>query len=177
MFRLDLAGQSGLADLAKDLKRAGGSHRRRLAASLREPTEKIYEAVREDIHNANMSARRVRGARRFPNDIGRGNHVKKPTAAAVNWKVSTSAGNPRAEVTFNPNKVPARVRALFPYWVGQKTRLRHPIMGKARDGSWRGGVSQRLPDVWKQTRRYLPEAQRAVAKAVDDTAAIIGGRK
>lgn len=178
MFRLNLAGDSGLKDLSRDLKRAGGGHRERVAQSLRKPTKTVFQAVEQRVLTGSMAGRPVPGAkRRFPSSLGRGNHVRRPVLRGLAWKVSTSAGNPRADITWNPGRIDGRVRKLFPYLVRQKSRLRHPIMGKTADGKWRGGASQRMPDAWSPVRKLAPEAQKAVAAAVDDTAAIIGGRK
>lgn len=178
MFRLQLAGSKELGGLARDLKRAGGGLRPTLTAELRKPTKAMHDAVRQDILTADLSGRRyVRTkpgrVRRFPRTgVGNTEPLRRPTAAALSWKVSTSAGNPRAVVEFNWSRMNPRIRPLFRYWVGQRTRLRHPVMGNRK--VW---VGQRIPDVWQQTRKLAPEAQKAVARACDQTAAIIGGRK
>lgn len=172
MFRVTVAGQNQLGDLARDLRRAGGNLRPQLTAELRKQTKPIYDAVRQDILHADMRGRRRNPRRRFPDDVGQRGHVKRPTAAGLEWKVSTSVGNPRAEVTFRASKVPPRIRALIPYWLGQKKRLRHPVMGNRK--VW---VSQSLPDVWAQTRKLLPAAQKAAQEAIDVTRAIIAGRR
>jgi hypothetical protein len=61
--------------------------------------------------------------------------------------------------------------ALFPYWIGQKDRLRHPVMGNR--AVW---VGQRLPDVWSQIRRREHTFRRAAVRAVDKAADTIAGR-
>ena len=178
MYRLNVAPPTGLRDLAQDLKRAGGGHRERVAHSLRKPTKAVFQAVEDRVLTGSMAGRPVPGAKkRFPGALGRGIHVRRPVLRGLSWKVSTSAGNPRADITWNPARIVARVRALFPYLVRQKSRLRHPIMGKTADGKWRGGASQRMPDAWAPVRKLGPDAQKAVAHAVDQTAAIIAGRK
>lgn len=177
MFRVNVAGGPKLTALANDLKRAGNGLRPELTKNLRAPTKSVYQAVERQVLTGSMAARPVRGAKRFPTGLGRGNHVRRPVLRGLTWKVSTSAGNPRAEVTWNPQKIVARVRPLFAYLVRQKERLRHPIMGKTSDGKWRGGVSQRMPDAWAPTKKLIDGAQKAAAKALDDTAAIIGGRR
>lgn len=177
MFRVNVAGGPKLTALANDLKRAGNGIRPKLTAGLRAPTKAVFQAVERRVLTGSMAARRVPGARRFPSGVGRGNHVRRPVLRGLSWKVSTSAGNPRAEVVWNPQKIVARVRPLFAYLVRQKTRLRHPIMGKTADGKWRGGVSQRMPDAWAPTKKLIDGAQKAARTALDHTAAIIGGRK
>jgi hypothetical protein len=172
MFRVQVAGQQQLGDLARDLRRAGKGLRPKLTAELKEQTKPIYDAVREDILHANMRARGRNPRRRFPDDVGQRGHVKRPTAAGLSWKVSTAVGNPRAEVVFQPSKVPGRIRALVPYWLGQRKRLRHPLMGNRK--VW---ISQSLPDVWKQTKELLPAAQKAAQAAIDETSDIIAGRR
>lgn len=167
-------GGNALDDIASRMRRCGDDLRPRTTAALRRPTKEVYDKIRGDILSADLSARRA-GGRPFrahmPN-LG----VRRPTAAALNWKVSTSAGGARAEVTFSASKLPVRIRPLFPYWVGQKRRLRHPIMGKNRDGSWRGGVSQKIPNVWRQSEDYREQARRDIHDAVRETADILTGR-
>lgn len=179
MFRLNVAGESNLRDLSRDLKRAGGGHRQRVAQSLREPTELIEKEIRAAVKAPNaFRGYRVPGAeRRVPAGLGRGNHVRAPLLRGLSSKVSTSAANPTAEILWNPNKIAVRVRQLFKYVVRQAKFLRHPIFGKNEDGSWRGGASQNTPDAWKPVRKFGDKAQKAVAKAVDETAAIISGRR
>lgn len=116
--------------------------------------------------------RRPRARRRFPDDVGESNHVRRPVLRGLDWKVSTSVGNPRAEVTWRPSKIPARVRPLLAYLTGQKLRLRHPIMGNR--SAW---VSQRMPDAWDPTRKLIDGAQKAARAAIDHTAQIIAGRR
>lgn len=172
MFRVQVAGAAQLGDLARDLKRAGGQLRPTLTRELREPTKAVFKAVEREVLTGSMAARRVPGARRrFPSSLGAGNHVRRPVLRGLDWKVSTSAGNPRAEVTWNPNKIAPRVRPLFPYIAGQKRRLRHPVMGMR--STW---VSQSMPNAWQPTRKLAGDAQKAARKAIDKTADIIGGR-
>ncbi len=178
MFRVNVGGGPKLTALANDLKRAGDGIRPKLTAGLRAPTKAVFQAVERRVLTGSMAARPVAGARRrFPSGIGRSNHVRRPVLRGLSWKVSTSSGNPRAEVTWNPNSIAARVRKLFPYLVRQKSRLRHPIMGKNPDGSWRGGVSQRMPDAWAPTKKLADGAQKTAADVLDHTADIINGRR
>jgi hypothetical protein len=170
-FRLAVAGGPGFDRLAADLKRAKGQLRPKLTEQLRKPTKAIHDDVRSRILNAQLPARRARGTHRFVEVIP-SKGLRRPTANALEWKVTTSAAGPRATITFYPNKVPARIRGLVPYWLGQKQRLRHPIMGH-RKGSW---VSQTIPNVWEPAKALLPEAQKAAARAVDEVADIIAGR-
>lgn len=172
MFRVNVAGE-GLRDLARDLKRAGGGLRPKLTAELREPTKRIYKAVEREVLTGSMAGSRVPGARkRFPSTLGRGNHVRRPVLRGLEWKVSTSAGSPRAEITWRPSKILARVRPLLAYLTGQKKRLRHPVMGNR--STW---VSQRMPDAWAPTKKLADGAQKAAGQVLDHTAAIIAGRK
>ncbi len=163
-------GGNALDDIASRMRRCGGDLRPRTTAALRRPTKEVYDKIRDDILDADLSARRV-GRRTFranmPN-LG----VRKPTARALTWKVSTSAGGARAEVNFSASKIPARIRPLFPYWTGQKRRLRHPIMGK-RKGRW---VGQKIPNVWRQSEDYREQARRDVHNAVRETADILTSR-
>lgn len=173
MFRVNVGGGAKLNGLARDLRRAGGRLRPTLTKELREPTKGVHDAVRRDILTAELPGRPYAGRkRRFPRRWGGETPLRRPTAAAVDWKVSTSAGGARADVTFDPNRIPAHKRGLFAYWVGQKRRLRHPVMG-----NWTVWVGQQIPDVWRQTRRLAPLAQKAAGKALDKTAAIINGKR
>lgn len=168
-------GGNALDDIAARMRRCAGELRPRTTEALRRPTREVYDKIRRDILGADMSARRV-GGRPFRGSGLPKSPVRRPTAAALNWKVSTAAGGARAEVTFSASKLPPRIRPLFPYWVGQKKRLRHPIMGKNRDGSWRGGVSQKLPNVWGASADYREQARRDIHDAVRETADILTGR-
>lgn len=170
-FRIQVAGGAQFDKLAADLRRAGGQLRPNLTAKLRGPTKAIYDEVRGRILDAQLPARRTRRTPLFTETFA-SKGLRRPTAAALEWKVTTSAAGPRATITFYPAKVPVRIRALVPYWLGQKRRLRHPIMGR-RKGSW---VSQTIPNVWDRAKQLAPAAQKAAAKAVDETAAIIAGR-
>ena len=42
---------------------------------------------------------------------------RRPVLRGLRWKVSSSTGNPRAEVTWSPNEIDPRVRPLFRYLV------------------------------------------------------------
>lgn len=173
MFRVKVAGEGNLRDLARDLRRAGGSLRPQLTSRLRRETKSVHDAVRRQVLTGSMAARRVPGAtERFPATVGAGNHVRRPALSGLAWKVSTSAGNPRAEVTWNPNAINPRVRPLFPYLVGQKRRLRHPI--PPGRGTW---VSQQMPNAWEPTRRLVDGAQKAARAAIDHAADTVAGRK
>lgn len=163
-------GGNALDDIAARMRRCGGQLRPRVTAALREPTKEVYDKIRRDILHADLSARRAGGRPFRANMPNLG--VRRPTAAALNWKVSTSAGGARAEVTFSASKIPARIRPLFPYWVGQKRRLRHPVMGR-RKGRW---VGQKLPNVWGASADYREQARRDVHAAVRETADILTGR-
>lgn len=165
-----MAGRDELRALGADLKRAGGGIREKTAKAVREPTKGIYDTIRRAILDADLSARRV-GEPRFTS-LRASKGVHRPTASALSWKVSTSSDGARAELNFNPAKMPPRIRALFAYWVGQKVRLRHPVMGH-RKGRW---VSQRIPNVWATADDLIPRARRNVAAAMDETAATIAGR-
>jgi hypothetical protein len=167
-FRVQVAGGEGFDRLAADLRRAGGQLRPRLTERLRKPTKAIYQEVERGILHGDLSGVRTRSPHRFTAHIP-SLGVRRPTARALRWKVSTSSAGPTAQVTFTPGDVPERIRALVPYWLGQKTRLRHPIMGKTRGGKWRGGAGQHIPNAW--------EAQKAAGQALDDIADIIAGRK
>lgn len=164
------AGGNALDDIAARMRRCGAELRPRTTAALRKPTKEVYDKIRGGVLGADLSARRV-GGRPFRASMpSRG--VRRPTAAALNWKVSTSAGGARAEVTFSASKIPARIRPLFPYWVGQKKRLRHPIMGR-RKGRW---VGQKIPNVWRSSEDLRDRAARDVHNAVRETADILTGR-
>lgn len=157
---------------ARDVRLAGNGMPRRLGQELRKPTKQVGETVRAAILGADMRARPVSGAaKRFPAGVGNSQPVKRPTAAAVKWSVRV-AGNPQAIVTFNPNRIPDRIQALFPYWVGQKKPLSHPLMGNR--STW---IRQQIPDVWARTRALVPLAQSAASRVLDDTADIIAGRR
>lgn len=172
MFRVTVAGGSKLNDVSRDLRRAGGQLRPTLTKELRGPTKTIYAAVRAEVLTGSMAARRVPGARRrFPSSVGAGNHVRQPMLRGLDWKVSTSSGNPRAEITWKPGAIAVRVRALFPYLIGQKTRLRHPVIHRS---TW---VTQSMPNAWAPTKRLADAAQRAAGRALDRTAAIINGKR
>jgi hypothetical protein len=179
VFQLKVAGGAGLRDLAADLRRAGAGHRERVAQSLREPTKDIHDRVRAAVKAPRaFRGYRVPGARRrVPSGLGRGNHLRAPLLRGLTWKVTTSAADPRAEIVWNPNRIDPRVRPVFAYVVRQKKFMRHPIFGKTDDGGWRGGAAQDTPDAWKPARKLGDAAQRSVAKAVDETAAIINGRR
>jgi hypothetical protein len=171
VFRLDVVDRGRMEVLARDCRRAGNGLPRRVGRALRKPTKQLGEAVREAIMGADMRAGRVRGAAKpFPDDEGNRLPVKAPTAAAVKWSVRLGA-SPQAAILFNPNRIPGRVQPLFPYWVGQKKRLAHPLMG--RRSTW---IRQQIPDVWKQTKLLLPLAQSATGRVLDETADIIAGR-
>lgn len=173
MFRVTVAGQHQLGDLARDLRRAGGNLRPQLTAELKKPTKAIYQAVERQVLTGSMDASPVRGARkRFPRSVGRGNHVRRPALRGLEWKVSTAGGNPRAEITWKPSKVIARVRPLLAYLTGQKKRLRHPLMGNR--SVW---VAQRMPNAWEPTRKLADRAQEAARKAIATTADVINGRR
>ena len=178
-FRIKVAGEGNLRDLARDLKRAGAGHRERVAKTLREPTKDIHDQTRAAVKAPRaFRGYRVPSARhRVPAGLGRGNHLRAPLLRGLSWKVTTSAANPRAEIVWNPNKIDPRVRPVFKYVVRQAKFMRHPIFGKNADGSWRGGASQDTPDAWKPARKLGDAAQKSVAKAVDETAAIINGRR
>lgn len=170
-FRIQTAGRDPLRALGADLKRAGGGIRPKATKAIREPTKKIHDTIRAAILGADLSARRVGEPRFTDHRVSRG--VRRPTASALTWKVSTSSDGARAEIEFNPAKMPPRIRALFAYWVGQKRRLRHPVMGH-RSGRW---VSQKIPNVWAKADDLIPQARRNVAAAMDETAAEIAGKK
>lgn len=174
-FRVKVAGGEGFDRLARDLTRAGKDLRPKLTERLRKPTKGVYQAVEREILHGDMSGIPTRRLPKFGADIA-SKGLRRPMARALRWKVSSSAAGPTAEVTFTPSDVPERIRALVPYLMGQKRRLRHPIMGKNRDGSWRGGVGQRMPNAWEPTKRLAPDAQEAAGQALDDIAAIIAGR-
>jgi hypothetical protein len=163
-------GGNALDDIAARMRRCGGQLRPRATEALRRPTREVYDKIRGDILHADMSARRV-GGRPFRANLPK-LPVRRPTAAALNWKVSTAAGGARAEVTFSASKIPPRIRPLFPYWVGQKKRLRHPIMGR-RKGRW---VGQKIPNVWGRSEDLREQAARDIHTAVRETADILTGR-
>lgn len=175
-FRFAATDRGGLAALGADLTRAGQGLRPGVAKAVRQPTKGVHDEVRQRILGADLAGIRTRSPHRFTAVIP-SKGVRKPTARALDWKVSTSSDGARAEVTFSAGKIAPRIQALFPYWVGQKRRLRHPIMGKTRGGAWRGGAGQRIPNVWKAVDELGPKAQREVAKVMDETAAIIAGRR
>lgn len=175
MFSVRVAGGEGFTRLAADLTRAGKDLRPKLTERLKKPTKDIYQAVEDKILHGDMSGIRTRSRHRFTAHIpSRG--VRRPTVRALRWKVSSSAAGPTAQVTFTPSDVPERIRALVPYFLGQKRRLRHPIMGKTSTGAWRGGAGQRIPNAWEPTKDLAPKAQEAAGQALDDIAAIIAGR-
>lgn len=179
MLTFQVAKPTGLAALARDLKRAGGTHRARLTAGLRAPTRDIHDQVRQRVLTGSMRAKSDRAGRRpVPAGLGRNNHVRRPLLAGLSWKVSTSSADPRAEVVWSPGKVARRVRPLWKYFVREiRDPLRHPIFGKTRMGDWRGAVTQQTPDAWAPARKLPDAVQKAVAKVCDDTAAMIAGRK
>jgi hypothetical protein len=177
MFRATVAGGPKLQAVANDLRRAGGKLRPDLTAGLSKETKAIDDEVRRVLDTGSMAGRRVSGSRRFPSGVGTGNHVRGPAKRGLSWKVSSSAAGPRAEILWDPRKLPLRIQPLFAHLVGQKSRLRHPVMGKTRAGTWRGGVGQNMPNAWQPVKKLLPRAQKAAAKAVDLCAARINGRK
>jgi hypothetical protein len=160
-MQIRVAGGPKLHALARDIRRAKGTIRRELAAGLRAPTKAVEQDIKHAIETADMRGRRTGSRRRFREQIP-SKGVKKPTSRAVESKVSTSSANPRAEVTLRESRVPARIRALIPYWGGFRTRLRHPVMGMLK--TWAG---QRIPDVWssalkRRIGRYRTEADQAL---------------
>jgi hypothetical protein len=171
-FRVQLAGGDSLGSVARDLRRAGKGLRPTVAAKLRKPTERVYRVVYDSILTADLPGQRVRRAKRPFRGRVASQGLRRPTARALTWKVSTSAGNPTAHIEFRRTKMPIRIQPLYPYWVGQKTKLRHPVMGNRK--VWAG---QTVPNVWQQTRRLAPAAQAAVRDAINETADIIAGRR
>lgn len=172
-FSVRLATPATFGRLPADLRRAGRGLRPNLTERLRKPTRGIYQAVTDSVLSAALPGQPVPGRRRrFPPGRIASQGLRRPTARAVTWKVSTSAGNPTASVEFRRTKMPIRIQPLYPYWVGQKTGLRHPVMGNRN--VWAG---QQVPNVWRQTRRLAPEAQVAVRAAIGDTADIVAGKK
>lgn len=174
-FRVKVAGGEDFDRLARDLTRAGKDLRPKLTERLKKPTKDIYQAVEREILHGDMSGIPTRRLPPFGAHIA-SKGVRRPMVRALRWKVSSSSTGPVAVVTFTPSDVPERIRALVPYLLGQKRRLRHPIMGKNRDGSWRGGAGQRMPNAWEPTKRMADEAQKAAGQALDDIANIIAGR-
>lgn len=156
-MQIRVAGGPKLHALARDIRRASGTIRQEVAAGLRAPTKAVERDIKRAIETADMAGRRTGSRRRFRENIP-SKGVKKPTARAVESKVSTSSVNPRAEVTLRESRVPERIRALIPYWGGQRTRLRHPVMGMRK--TW---VGQRIPDVWKSAVKRRVGAYRAEA--------------
>lgn len=174
-FRVKVAGGEGFDRLAADLTRAGKDLRPKLTERLRKPTKDIYQAVEREFLRGDMAGIRTGRLPRFAATM-RSQGLRRPMARALRWKVSSSSAGPIAVVTFTPSDVPERIQKLIPYLLGQKRRLRHPIMGKTRTGGWRGGAGQRMPNAWEPTKRLAPEAQKAAGQALDDIAAIIAGR-
>lgn len=158
-MQIRVSGGPELHRLARDLRRAGGTVRQELAAGLREPTKAVERDIKQAIEAADMAGTRTRSRRRFRAVIA-SKGVRRPTARAVESKVSTSSANPRAEVTLRSTRVPGRIQALIPYWGGLRTRLRHPIMGIKT--AWAG---QRIPDVWSQAVKKKIARYRADADA------------
>jgi hypothetical protein len=165
-MQIRVTGGPELRQLAANLRRASHNVRRELADSLKEPTEAVKRDIKHGIETASLAGRRTGHLPRFRGVIP-SKGVRTPTSRAVEAKVSTSAANPRAEVTLNASHVPERIRALVPYWGGTKKRLRHPIMG--RKSRWAG---QHLPDVWTgalkpHIKQYRDEASRALGRIRD----------
>jgi hypothetical protein len=160
-----------LSDMASDLRRGRRNLPKAIVRELKKPAERVTKRIQKEVKVADMSARRV-GEPQFRARM-RSEGVKKPTAAALEWKVTAVGSGASVQISFRESKIPQRIRALFPYWVGKKTRLRHSIMGH-RKGRW---VQQNLPPVWHHSKELIPGAQFAVRKAVGETADIIGGRK
>lgn len=177
-LRVSVIGEKQLNKLADDYRRAG-KRLSDLNNEVRGPTKAVGEFVREKIMTADVSGDKKPGRKPFPANVGNKLPMKHPTAMAVRWHVRV-ARNAQAVITFDPARMPPRIRQLFPYWTdarGRYRRLRHPLMGFDRLGRWKGAFGQRMPNVWQHALKLGRELQKTAAKACDDTAAIIGGRK
>lgn len=171
MFRVEVRGS--LDGLSRSAHRAARDLVPRQQSALQREVKRTELAIRRTVEAGSMAARRVPGARRrFPSRVGAGNHVRRPVLRGLESKVSAAGGNLRGEITWKPSKILVRVRPLFAYIVRQKHRLRHPVMGQR--STW---VSQVMPDGWAPTRKLPREAADAAGKALDETAAILGGRR
>lgn len=173
MLKVSVVGDKQLGRLADDYRRAG----RRLGelnTEVRKPTKAVGESVRDAILRADVSGQRKPSRPPFPASAGNKLPMKRPTALAVRWQVRT-AGDPQATITFDAARMPARIRQLFPYWtsaLARYRRLSHPLMGNRN--AW---FRQNIPNVWDKALKLGRELQKTAAKTLDDTAAIIGGRK
>ncbi len=164
MIRATVAGQHDLQAADERIKKGHRQLRPELAAGLRKPTAEGLRRLRAAIAGADMSGKPRPGRRtRFPRGaVASSGPWKRPLANAFEAKVSTSSGNPRAEIVLRETKVPFRKRPLVRYVTGQtKSGLRHPIPGHRN--IW---VGQNMPDVWHPTvaNRATMDAYRAAAK-------------
>lgn len=168
-MHISIVGTHELKQVAGRLRKGAKSVTREFESELRKPTRDARDDVRNAILRADMRGYRYpRAKSRFGyRSPSRG--VKRPTARAVQGSVSITAGEPVARVVFRESDMPYRIRQLFPYFVGIRTRLRHPIMGDPE--LW---VSQRIPNVWwKRLRRHIPKFRRAGERALENVARII----
>jgi len=162
-------GREDLPRVAAALDHAPNNLRRELVVALKAAARPAVRDVKAAIRAADVAGRRTGRGRPFRAAIpSRG--LRAPMARAVDSQVSTLSSGARVDIVLKEERVPPRIRRVVKFVVGDAHRWRHPIMGKNRDGSWRGAASQNAPNVWWKTLRpHIPDFNREVARAVQRT--------
>lgn len=158
-------GAKSFTRAAADIDRASKRLVKEIEQGLRRPAQAARDDIRQDILTANMAGHRTRSSDRFDDHIA-SKGVRRPTARAVQAKVSIVGGDPQASIVFHREQVPPRIRQLVPYWTGtgRRRQLRHPIMGNR--SQWAG---QNLPMVWRLTNenQFEQAVDGALGRIVD----------
>lgn len=135
MLRLTVKGGDDLRATSLALRRAKGNLRKNLTAAFRSAGEQTLREVKRAIETNPLRGYRTKG-KRFTAHMP-GTHIRHRIAAVTRMEVNTSSDPHVRFVVYNDRLGDAR---RVPWHIDTGKVFRHPIMGKNRDGSWRGGA-------------------------------------
>lgn len=173
MIEVRIRGEDELRRVAGRLTRAPGTLRRELRAGLTAAARPAVTDLKRSIQVADVSVIAVRAKKRgtFRKHIPSPGRLRAPIARVVESDVSTSGGDPRVRIWLREAAIPARIRQLVRFIVGEGKRWSHPVLGNRR--VW---VQRNTPNVWmKVIPRHLRRFRREVDDAVATTAQRIEG--
>lgn len=169
MIEVRLRGEANLRRLSERLRRSQGILRRELKEALREAARPAVVELKSEIEHAEVGVVRTSGVKKrgtFRKTVPAMGPLRRPIARAVESDISTGSGDPRVRIWVREASIPARVRRVVKFIVGNEKRWRHPIMGNRK--RW---VERRTPNLWDQIiPKHLRRFRREVDEAVAETA-------
>jgi hypothetical protein len=136
---LTIKGQRDLQPTANALRGGKGVLRRELTKAFKDAGADTLRRVKKNVETMPIRGYRTGRQPRFTEQMP-GTHIRRRISRVTELEVSTSTVDPRVRFRVRTDRLGDASEVPWHFESGKI--FRHPIMGKDKEGNWRGGAGQ-----------------------------------